>query len=57
MAQMMTAIGYLVNRDRGQDLLEYGMLAGLIALVTMVGVQMVGDTLYKLFWSGIAQAL
>jgi Flp pilus assembly pilin Flp len=56
-AQMMTAIGCLVLRDKGQDLLEYGLLAALIAVVTMAGVRMVGDTLYTVFWSGIGQAI
>jgi Flp pilus assembly pilin Flp len=54
---MMTAIGWLVLRDKGQDLLEYGLLAALIAVVTMAGVRMVGDTLYTVFWSGIGQAI
>jgi Flp pilus assembly pilin Flp len=45
-AQMMTAIGWLVLRDKGQDLLEYGLLAALIA-----------NTLYTVFWSGIGQAI
>ena len=54
---MMTAIGCLVLRDKGQDLLEYGMLGALIAIVVMAGVQMIGNTLNTVFWSGIAQAL
>ena len=54
---MMTAIGSLVLRDKGQDLLEYGMLGALIAIVVMTGVRMVGDTLYTVFWSGIGQAI
>ena len=54
---MMTAIGSLVLRDKGQDLLEYGLLVALIVIVTMAGVQMVGNTLYTVFWSGIGQAL
>jgi Flp pilus assembly pilin Flp len=54
---MMTAIGCLVLRDKGQDLLEYGLLGALIAIVVMAGVQMVGNTLYTVFWSGIGQAI
>jgi Flp pilus assembly pilin Flp len=56
-AQMMTAIGSLVLRDKGQDLLEYGLLGALIAIVVMMGVRMVGNTLYTVFWSGIGQAI
>jgi Flp pilus assembly pilin Flp len=57
MAQMMAAIGCLVLRDKGQDLLEYGLLAGLIAIVAMAGITALGDTLYTVFWRGIGQAL
>jgi Flp pilus assembly pilin Flp len=57
MAQMVTAIGRLVHRDKGQDLLEYGLLAALIAVVAMAGISAVGDMLYNVFWRGIGQAL
>ena len=33
MVQMITVIGRLVLRDEGQDLMEYGLLAALIAVV------------------------
>jgi pilus assembly protein Flp/PilA len=57
MAQMMTAIRRLVLRDNGQDLLEYGLLVALIALVCIVGVSTVGTTISNVFWSGIGQAV
>ena len=57
MAQVMTAFGRLVVRDEGQDLLEYGLLAALIAVVAMVSVTALGDTVYTVFWWGIGQAL
>ena len=57
MAQMMTAIGRLVRRDEGQDLLEYGLLAALIAVVAVLSVTTLGATIYTVFWSGIGQAL
>jgi Flp pilus assembly pilin Flp len=57
MAQMMTAIKSLVLRDKGQDLLEYGFLAALIALVAMAGITTLGNTLYTVFWSGIGSAI
>jgi pilus assembly protein Flp/PilA len=57
MAQMMTAIRRLVLRDNGQDLLEYGLLVALIALVCMVAVTTVGSTISNVFWSGIGQAV
>jgi Flp pilus assembly pilin Flp len=57
MVQVMTTIGRLVDGDDAQDLLEYGLLAALIAIVAIVGVTSVGDTIYTVFWRGIGQAL
>jgi Flp pilus assembly pilin Flp len=57
MTQVMTAIGRLVLRDEGQDLLEYGLLAGLIAVVAVVSITTLGSTIYTVFWRGIGQAL
>ena len=57
MVQMVTAIGRLVLRDKGQDLLEYGLLAALIAIVGMVGVTTLGNTVFSVFWRDIGQAL
>jgi Flp pilus assembly pilin Flp len=57
MTQMMTAVGRLVLRDEGQDLLEYGLLAALIAIVGMVGVTTLGNTILTVFWRDIGQAL
>ena len=39
MAQAVTAIRQLLDRDDGQDLIEYGLLAALIAIVAMAGVR------------------
>ena len=57
MAQMMTTIGRLVLRDDGQDLLEYGLLVTLIALVAVVSITTLGTTINTVFWSGIGQAV
>ena len=57
MAQVMAAVGRLLLRDQGQDLLEYGFLAALIAIVAMAAVSTLGDTIYTVFWSQIGQAL
>jgi Flp pilus assembly pilin Flp len=40
--------------EEGQDLLEYGLLMALIALVAMAGVSQVGKTIYDVFWQAIA---
>ena len=42
--------------EAGQDLLEYGLLAALIAIVALASVQMLGTTIMNVFWSAIAAA-
>ena len=44
------------RREDGQDLLEYGLLAALIAIVALGAVQSVGMTIHNVFWSAIAAA-
>ncbi|HEX9368337.1 MAG TPA: Flp family type IVb pilin [Vicinamibacterales bacterium] len=39
--------------EDGQDLLEYGLLAALIALVAIGAVSVVGQTIYSVFWKSI----
>jgi Flp pilus assembly pilin Flp len=55
MQQMLIAVGRLVSRKDGQDLLEYGLLAALIAIFAMGAVATLGQTVYNVFWSNIAQ--
>jgi Flp pilus assembly pilin Flp len=55
MERVLTAISYLVRRDDGQDLLEYGLLAVLIAIVVIAGVTTLGSTITNVFWQPIAQ--
>ena len=57
MTQVLSVIGRLAQRDEGQDLIEYGLLAALIALVAMVSITTLGDTIYTVFWEKIGQAL
>jgi Flp pilus assembly pilin Flp len=56
MTKLMMAVDRLVRRDDAQDLLEYALLMGLIAIVAIVGVTSVGQTIQTVFWSGIGQA-
>jgi pilus assembly protein Flp/PilA len=42
--------------EDGQDLLEYGLLAALIAVVAIGAVTTVGNTIYTVFWQTIAVA-
>jgi len=57
MTQVLTAIGRLALENDGQDLLEYGLLAALIAVFAMVGITALGETVYTIFWRSIGQAL
>ena len=42
--------------EEGQDLLEYGLLAALIALVALSAVATLGQTIFTVFWKTIATA-
>ena len=53
MNRVLPGIGRLVADDDGQDLLEYGLLAVLIALVVMAGVTAVGQKIQTVFWEVI----
>jgi len=55
MQHVMAAVGRLVRQDEGQDLLEYGLLAVLIAIVAIGAVMTLGNTINNLFWQNIAQ--
>jgi Flp pilus assembly pilin Flp len=47
--------GFRESED-GQDLLEYGLLAALIAIVALGAVVTVGQTITTVFWDAIAAA-
>lgn len=55
MQQVMVLVGRLVKQDDGQDLLEYGLLAVLIAIVAIGAVMTLGNTINNVFWNNIAQ--
>ena len=40
--------------EEGQDLLEYGLLAALIAIIALGAVSVVGNTIHTVFWQSIA---
>lgn len=46
--------GRLRHSEDGQDLLEYGLLAALIALFALGAVTTVGNTINTVFWQSIA---
>ena len=55
MKHVISAVARFVRRDDGQDLLEYGLLVVLIAIVAIAAVTSVGTTINALFWQPIAQ--
>ena len=57
MAKLITVVRRLVTLDSGQDLIEYGLLAAVIAIAAMVSVTALGDTIYNVFWKQIGQAI
>ena len=55
--QSPTAVAALLRiskREDGQDLLEYGLLAALIAIVAIGAITTVGQTIVTTFWNTIA---
>ena len=57
MGFVLARLERLVVDDDGQDLLEYGLLAVLIAVVVMTGVTAVGQTIVSVFWRSIGNAV
>jgi Flp pilus assembly pilin Flp len=55
MERVRAAIARLASHDDGQDLLEYGMLAALIALVAIAGVTSLGNQINAVLWQTIVQ--
>lgn len=43
--------------DDGQDLLEYAMLAALIAFAALGAVTLLGDHINRVFWQGIGASI
>jgi len=54
MRHKQTAANRLSRRDEGQDLVEYGLLAMLIAAAAVIAVGTVGTTILTVFWNTIA---
>ena len=56
MSEVIIRVGALARDERAQDLTEYGLLAGLIALVAMAAVSSLGTGL-NVTWQAIADGL
>ena len=46
--------GRFRREEEGQDLLEYGLLTALIAVIAIGAVTTLGNTINTVFWSAIA---
>ena len=53
-AELLSRVEEIRRSEDGQDLLEYGLLAALIAMVALGAVSTVGNTLNAVFWQVIA---
>ncbi len=50
MLRVWTIVRRVIAAERGEDLLEYAMLAALIAVVAVTGVAAVGQTIHNALW-------
>ncbi len=55
-AALMRYAQRIPESEDGQDLLEYGLLAALIAIVALGAVSSLGQTIYTVFWKAIEAA-
>jgi len=55
MERVVGLITRFVRREDGQDLVEYGILAALIAVVVMAGVATLGTQINTVLWQTIVQ--
>ena len=55
-AALMRDAQRIPDAEEGQDLLEYGLLAALIAIVALGAVSTLGQTIYTVFWKAIEAA-
>ena len=53
----MRLLHRLLRIEDGQDLLEYGLLAALIAVVAVTAVGFLGDHLNRVFWQAIGPSI
>ncbi len=57
MAYVVRVVKGLVAGDDAQDLIEYALLVGLIALVAVIGVSAVGSAVNNVLWQTVSSGL
>jgi Flp pilus assembly pilin Flp len=57
MKQLRASITRLLAGTDGQDLIEYGMLAALIAIAALVAVSSLGSTIESVLWDPIGSSI
>ena len=55
MKRVLRLAGRLVRNDEGQDLIEYGLLIVLIAIVAIAGITSVSGVVNNVLWGSIVQ--
>jgi Flp pilus assembly pilin Flp len=55
MTRVLTTLAALRRRDEGQDLIEYALLAALVAIFATAGIRAVGTAAENVLWQTIAQ--
>ncbi len=57
MQDVIAIVNRFVARDEGQDLVEYGLLVVLIAVVAIAGVTFLGNAVSAVLWQPLANAI
>jgi len=57
MRSLLAAVVRWGSRDDGQDLIEYGLLVGLIAVVAILAVTSVGTVVNGTLWNVVSTGL
>jgi Flp pilus assembly pilin Flp len=57
MKRVLQIVVNVARSTEGQDLLEYALLAGLVAMFAVAGVRAVGTAAENVLWQTIAQVL
>ena len=57
MQMVIAVLNRFAARDDGQDLVEYGLLVVLIAVVAIAGVSFLGDAVSAILWTPLANAI